>query len=125
VAQIDPQRVSVCHCTDCQVLSSSAFRVSVLTARGNVRITGVPKVYAKTADSGAIRLQHFCGECGTPVFNSGPDEEVGDWVIRWGGIRQRGQLPPARQVWCGSAVSWLDTLGAVPRSAAGRSARRD
>ena len=118
VAEVDPGRVSICHCRDCQTFSSSAYRVSVLTARENVRITGTPKVYAKTADSGAIRLQHFCGECGTPIFNSGPDEQVGDYVIRWGSIRQRDQLPPARQIWCGSGLPWIDDLADVPGRAA-------
>ena len=114
VAKVDPSRVSICHCRDCQTFSSSAYRVSVLTARENVRITGKPKVYAKTADSGAIRLQHFCGECGTPIFNSGPDEQVGDYVIRWGSIRQRDKLRPVRQIWCQSAAVWIDAVPLLP-----------
>jgi len=28
-AMVDPDRVSLCHCTDCQMLTGSAFRVSV------------------------------------------------------------------------------------------------
>ncbi|MEY4551236.1 MAG: hypothetical protein RL685_7431, partial [Pseudomonadota bacterium] len=28
-AQIEPDHVSICHCSDCQVLTGSAFRVSV------------------------------------------------------------------------------------------------
>ncbi len=47
-----------------------------------------PKIYAKTGDNGRTRFQHFCGECGSPLFTSGeggPD----DWGIRWGSIRQR------------------------------------
>jgi hypothetical protein len=98
VAEIDPQQIGLCHCTDCQTFSSSSYRLSVRAARDNIRITGVPKTYAKTADSGAVRLQHFCPDCGTPVFTSGPDAAVGDYVIRWGSIRQRNQLGPARQI---------------------------
>ncbi|KIZ43430.1 MULTISPECIES: GFA family protein [Rhodopseudomonas] len=119
VATIDPQLVSVCHCTDCQTFSSSAFRISVRTNRANVRITGTPKAYAKTADSGAVRLQHFCPECGTPVFNSGPDPEAGDWVIRWGSIRQRRQLSPTRQIWCQSVLPWLGDFDHLPGSPTG------
>jgi len=26
-AEIDPAQVSICHCTDCQTLSGSAFRI--------------------------------------------------------------------------------------------------
>ena len=28
-AEIDPARVGVCHCLDCQILSGSAFRTAV------------------------------------------------------------------------------------------------
>ncbi|WP_420135597.1 GFA family protein [Rhodopseudomonas sp.] len=119
VATIDPQQVGMCHCTDCQTFSSSAFRVSVRASHADVRISGTPKVYAKTADSGAVRLQHFCSDCGTPVFTSGPQPETGGWVIRWGSIRQRATLPPTRQIWCQSALPWLGELAQLPGSPAG------
>jgi hypothetical protein len=119
LAEIDPQRVAICHCTDCQIFSSSAYRLSVRTGRDKVRITGTPKTYAKTAESGAVRLQHFCGDCGTPMFTSGTDVDVGDRGIRWGTIRQRNQLPPARQIWCSSAEPWVSDLTKLPGTEAG------
>ena len=52
-AEIDPGRVIICHCTDCQVLSSSAFRMIVVAEKGSFRLlSGEPTVYVKTADSG-------------------------------------------------------------------------
>ena len=52
-ASVDPQRVSVCNCTDCQVLSGSPFRVSVPSDPGTFRLlTGKPALYLKTAQSG-------------------------------------------------------------------------
>jgi hypothetical protein len=113
-AEIDPKRVSICHCTDCQQLTGSPYRVTVICDSGNVRLTGAhPKVYAKVGDNGCTRFQHFCDECGSPLFTSGkggPD----DWGIRWGSIRQRGELKPARQIWCRSAAPWINTLGELP-----------
>ena len=32
-AEVDPARVSACHCTDCQMLTGSAYRVSVPAPR--------------------------------------------------------------------------------------------
>jgi hypothetical protein len=29
-AEIDPERVSICHCTDCQALTGSPYRVTVI-----------------------------------------------------------------------------------------------
>lgn len=66
-AEIDPERVSICHCTDCQTLTGSPYRVTVICAAEQVRLTGrAPKMYGKKGDNGQIRFQHFCGDCGSP-----------------------------------------------------------
>src|SRR6267378_6716723 len=71
-AEIDPERVSICHCTDCQVLTGSPYRVTAICSGDQIRMTGkLPKVYAKTGDNGRTRFQHFCPECGSPLFTSG------------------------------------------------------
>lgn len=114
-AEIDPDMVSICHCTDCQTLTGSPYRVTVLTARESVRLTAQPpKLYAKMGDNGRRRLQYFCGECGTPLFTTGEGEDAAEWGIRWGSIRQRRQLEPRRQIWCRSAQPWIGRLGTLP-----------
>lgn len=113
-AEIDPAKVSICHCTDCQMLTGSPYRVTVICSAGQVRMTGAtPRVYGKQGDNGRTRFQHFCDACGTPLFTSGDGGED-DWGIRWGSIRQRGQLKPARQIWCRSAVPWIDDVDKLP-----------
>jgi hypothetical protein len=114
-ALVEPSRVSICHCTDCQSLTGSAFRVTVLTSRENLKITaGEPKVYAKVGDNGRKRLQYFCPECGAPLFTTGEGADGDVWGIRWGSIRQRRELAPTRQLWLRSAAPWIDTLKEVP-----------
>ena len=113
-AEIDPERVSICHCADCQVLTGSPFRVTVICAEDDVRLTaGSPKRYTKFGESGRSRHQHFCGDCGAPLFTSG-DGGPDDWGIRWGSIRQRNELKPRRQLWCASAVPWLNEITHLP-----------
>src|SRR5690606_36972007 len=71
-AEIDPAKVVVCHCTDCQTLSGSAFRTVVPAREGTFRLlSGALKIYVKTAESGNRREQAFCPECGTPI-HAGP-----------------------------------------------------
>ena len=66
-AIVDPSRVSICHCTDCQALTGSAFRVTVPTLNEDFELrTGAPKIYIKTGGSGAKRVQAFCARCGSP-----------------------------------------------------------
>ena len=113
-ADIDPERVSICHCTDCQVLTGSPYRVTAICSADRIRITGkVPKVYAKTGDNGSTRFQLLCPVCGWPLFTSG-DGGPNDWGIRWGSILQRDRLEPRRQIWCQSAVPWINGLKELP-----------
>ena len=37
-AEVDPERSGICHCTDCQILTGSAFRVSIPTVAGTFRL---------------------------------------------------------------------------------------
>ena len=114
-AEIDPERVSICHCTDCQTLTGSPFRVTVICSGRNIRMTGKsPKIYAKIGDNGRTRVQHFCADCGSPLFTSGEGDQADDWGIRWGSIRQRDALRPSRQIWCQSAAVWIDTVPVLP-----------
>jgi hypothetical protein len=114
-AEIDPGRVSICHCTDCQNLTGSPYRVTVICSADQIRMTGaVARVYAKTGDNGRTRFQHFCGECGSPLFSSGEEGGPDDWGIRWGSIRQRSELKPVRQIWCRSAAPWISGIGDLP-----------
>jgi hypothetical protein len=68
-AQVDPNRTTICHCSDCQRLTGSAYRVSVPALEGSFQLlSGLPSVYVKTGDSGSRRAQAFCSNCGSPLF---------------------------------------------------------
>jgi len=115
-ADVDPDRVSVCHCTDCQTLTGSPYRVTVVASRDSIRLTSnAPKIYTKTGDNGLKRIQHFCSECGSLLFTSGEGTDAAEWGIRWGSIRQRKQLTPKRQMWCRSVLPWISELADLPR----------
>ncbi|MGO1076210.1 GFA family protein [Inquilinus sp. CA228] len=114
-AEIDPERVGICHCTDCQALTGSAFRVTVTASRDRIWLTAhEPKVYVKVGDSGRRRLQYFCPNCGSPLFVTGEGADAETWGIRWGSIRQRDQLVPKRQMWCRSALPWIHHVEGLP-----------
>ena len=71
--EADPEKTTVCHCTDCQVGTGSAFRVNVPVPGATFRITGQPATYLKTtAESGNPRLQAFCPRCGSPIYSTSP-----------------------------------------------------
>jgi hypothetical protein len=113
-AEVDPARVGICHCTDCQTLTGSAFRVTVPALEQDFRITSaVPKIYVKTAESGRARAQAFCADCGTPLYATSVGEGPKIFGIRVGTARQRAQLVPKRQVWHRSALPWLPEMACI------------
>ena len=115
-AEIDPDTVLICHCTDCQTLSGSAFRTIVPARQENFRLlTGAPKTYIKTADNGAARAQTFCPECGSPLYATSVGDGPKIFNIRLGTARQRGVLTPRKQVWSRSARDWVTGIGTVER----------
>jgi len=113
-ARVDPSRSAICNCTDCQTFSGSPWRASVPAAGEHFHLLhGKPKEYVKTAASGTKRVQGFCGDCGTPIYATSPDEPR-IYNLRLGAVAQRAQLPPQRQIWCGSALPWGRDISRIP-----------
>ena len=128
-AEVDPASVSLCHCTDCQIFTSSAFRIVAVTRADDLKLlSGAPSFYVKTADSGNRRVQAFCPRCGTHVYSSADVANPALYGLRVGSIRQRTLLPPVKQIWCGSALEWVHRLDTIPASEAvtltGQAARK-
>jgi hypothetical protein len=115
-ADIDPEKVIVCHCTDCQALSGTAFRTVVFVPESQFSLhSGSLKTYVKMADSGNRRAMMFCPECGTQIYATsvGGDEKI--LGLRVGTARQRAELRPRKQYWCRSALDWVADLSSMER----------
>jgi hypothetical protein len=115
-AEVDPGTVVICHCTDCQTLSGSAFRTVVPAKPGTFRLlSGAPKVYVKTGESGNQREQTFCPDCGTPIYSAPVGAKVKAVGLRVGTIRQRDRLIPSDQFWFRSSQAWLRDLPTIKK----------
>jgi len=117
-AEADPDTTTICHCTDCQTGTGSAFRVSIPVRGASFKLTGQPTTYLKTtADSGNPRLQAFCPKCGSPIYSTSPGEGVRPtYIVRVGILRQRDALVPRRQIWFRSARPWVVDIASLPKS---------
>jgi hypothetical protein len=117
-AEVDPATVRVCHCTDCQRLTGTAFRTNIASLPGTfVLKSGTPKIYIKTADSGNRRAHAFCPDCGTPIYAAAPGPSPATVGLRVGALNERRQFTaPVRQAWCRSALSWSMDLTGVERA---------
>jgi len=112
-AIVDPAKVTICHCADCQMLTGSAYRVTVPVPRETFSLrSGQPKTYVKTADSGTKRAHAFCPDCGTPIYSAAVTDPP-TYSLRVGCLQQRAELRPTKQQWCQSALSWAMNLGGI------------
>lgn len=114
-AEVEPNSVSICHCTDCQKGGGSAFRANVAAPASSFELrSGTPNRYVKTAAQSGRRIQIvFCGNCGSPLWSSLAENPT-VYRLRLGSIEQRAALSPQRQMWKRSALPWIDALTTVP-----------
>jgi hypothetical protein len=127
-AEADPETTTICNCTDCQTMSGAPLRAVIITHPGKfVLLSGKPTEYRKTADSGNVRVQAFCPQCGTALYATSVGDEPKAYNVRLGSLRQRNQLAPRRQIFVslaadmdqrphlGREIRWHAALIAVPQ----------
>lgn len=107
-AEIDPAKVGICHCADCQALSESAYRTVAIAPAETFKLTkNKPKEYVKSAESGNKRIQAFCPECGSAIYATNAEGAPKAYNIRLGTSHQRRDLPPQFECWTQSILPWV------------------
>ncbi len=111
-AEVNPEKVYICHCTDCQSISGSPFRWAVSILEENFTLlSGRPKTYVKESDSGKTSHQLFCPECASPLYSTSVGDGPKFLNLRLGTARQRAELRPRVESWCGSGQEWVSVQG--------------
>ncbi len=102
-----PQQVVVCHCTDCQRQSGSAFGMTLVVKEENFRLTqGELKTFAAKSDAGRPKLGAFCPECGTRIYHK-PQWRKGTVSVKPGTLDDTSMLKPDIHIWTGSKQPWI------------------
>jgi hypothetical protein len=114
-AEIDLDKVTICHCTDCQRMTGAAFRTVVPAIKHSFKLLeGEPTTYLKIAESGNRRIQAFCPNCGTSVYaTSELNQEI--FGLRVGTLKQRAEIIPKKQIWNRSAMKWVSEIDHLPK----------
>ena len=102
-----PVTLFVCHCTDCQRQSSSAFGMALWIRDPEVSLSGGElKEWIRKLPSGKEMACRFCPECGTRIFHQvlGQSQFMS---IKPGTLKDTGHLKPAGHIWTSRKQSWL------------------
>ncbi|MDY8109365.1 GFA family protein [Fulvimarina sp. 2208YS6-2-32] len=101
-----PQAFYLCHCTECQRHTSSAFGMSLRVDPATVTVTGEMKTISRTSDSGATRYGDFCPECGVRIQHRSKDDP-GRLNIKAGTLDDTAWLIPAGHIWVSSKQAYV------------------
>ncbi|ODM17687.1 hypothetical protein SI65_06475 [Aspergillus cristatus] len=85
----EPVLTALCHCTECQRWSGSAFSSNVAVPTAHFSVTkGEPKCWTRLGVvTGKEHHHFFCGDCGTSLYSQ-PEAMAGVTQIKAGSLRE-------------------------------------
>jgi hypothetical protein len=108
--EAEPVFTGICHCTECQKESGTAFNIVVAVPQSALSLEGSPKDYVAKGDSGKSVTRKFCPNCGSTLLSE-PEAMPGVSIIRAGTLDDRSWLQPAMEIFCASAQPWIELGG--------------
>jgi hypothetical protein len=103
-----PLGVYLCHCTDCQTITTSAFVEGAQVKEESLEILqGELKEWERIhTTSGARPKQYSCSHCGVRIYSLST-KAVGVRTLRAGTLDDTTWLNPAGSIWAKSAQPWV------------------
>lgn len=92
-----------CHCSDCRAATGAAYGTLLFVDADAIQVTGKPKIFKHTADSGADMEKHFCPDCGSQLFGRNSNRPNA-MTIRAGCVDQTDLVKPAVNVYLDSKI---------------------
>ncbi|ORE90250.1 GFA family protein [Aurantimonas sp. 22II-16-19i] len=105
-----PRVFYLCHCSECQTQTSSAFGESLRCDPASVVVTGTMKTTRRVAESGTVRLGDFCPACGVRIQHRS-EGDPGRLNVKAGTLDDPSWLVPAGHIWTRSRQAFV-TIGA-------------
>jgi hypothetical protein len=102
----EPTATSICHCTDCQKQTGSAFLEVVVVPKTAFSISGQSQQYSNAGESGRKLARVFCPRCASTVMldvELYPDSAL----IMAGTLDDASWFRPTVSLFCDSAQPWI------------------
>lgn len=96
---------SQCCCRDCQRATGTGHTTIVGVHRSRFELSGEPKTFTNSGESGGTVTRHFCGNCGGRLYTSGtlPGAVI---MIQAGSLDDPSAVTPQNVIYGKDAVSW-------------------
>jgi hypothetical protein len=101
----DPLELHVCHCTDCQTITGSAFVMSMTTHRRSIEIVRGERTLVSFKNPGGINRR--CAVCGCRIWSE-PNTVPDIRTLRPGTLDDTSWLEPIAHIWTRSAQTWVE-----------------
>ena len=109
--QGDPVATGICHCTECQRQSGSAFGMSFIVPKAAFRLlNGQLKTFTRESESRRSVVCAFCPDCGNRIYHEA-QWMAGVLNIKPGTLDDTSFLQPRAQIWTAKKQPWLDLTG--------------
>lgn len=97
----------VCHCSECQRQSASAFGMALWLRNFHKDVVGRDLgVWVRTTPSDKRLVCEFCRECGTRMFHQMSDQDD-TLSVKPGTLNTTVGLEPVAHIWTSRAQSWV------------------
>ena len=100
-----PITVVICHCRECQKLSTSAFSITAMVNRDDLRINGEMQAWERLAENGNRNCATFCPNCGNRIYHFNPAQpEI--IKLKPGTLSDTRMIQPVMHVWTSEKQDW-------------------
>lgn len=108
-----PILLCVCHCLDCQKLSTSAFGLSMTLLSSAFKLSGELKSWEYTSENGNHHIAYFCPGCGNRIYHE-PKIPNGFIRLKPGTLDDTSILNPDIHLWVKRKQPWVLIPEGIP-----------
>lgn len=106
-----PDRVSICHCRDCQKSAGAPMVAWAMMPADRFRLThGMPRCVNSSGES----YRYFCGSCGTGIYFINETFLPGLIDVQSVTLDDPAAFPPAARVQTAEQPGWTDAIPHLP-----------
>ncbi|MDD9816198.1 MAG: GFA family protein [Gammaproteobacteria bacterium] len=108
-----PLAMYYCHCEQCRKACGSSFATNLAVAEKDFHLVrGAEKLKSFASSPGKKR--HFCGGCGSPVFNE-MESLPGKVYVRAGTVDGGPEMAPGMHIYTDFKAPWFTILDGLPQ----------